>query len=549
MKFKCLLLCLLIFNFIEAQTYEIKYDEFYNNILVKNSSEIVLFAQNDFSLLTSQNQQKIYPEISTYYNYKEDFTVKKAILNNNKTIYTQIKTIDNGFTFELTDSIKKINGYTCKLALTSRNSNQIKIWYTNELKVKGSPKSIGSSLGLVLQLSINDNAITTVSSIKKLKKNIDLSLPKSTIYINAIDFEDELWKSKFTRIEVFKNDTINFTQLKNDHNEIKKFANGTVITKKIKIPELTANDQVFVDLVSYSQGDAYDRTGSVFVIFPNSKKQTFQSALYEGIATIPLYENNKKNEYRGFVATETYEPVLEIMRFFTPFGVQKFNTLKLKGRDWQNEVMYRQDISELNAALSNNEIILGTYIGNYDTNGHNVSLNISIHKGNTNLPKFDKVIPLFNTVNILEMAGQNYADLFENNNELKITFTLDETIENGILRYITTGHGGWAAGDEFLQKKNTVFLNGKVIYEFIPWRVDCGSYRNYNPASGNFENGLSSSDLSRANWCPGTITYPIYIPIGNLSKGTHTLSVKIPQGPKQGNSFSFWNVSGVLLGN
>jgi hypothetical protein len=70
----------------------------------------------------------------------------------------------------------------------------------------------------------------------------------------------------------------------------------------------------------------------------------------------------------------------------------------------------------------------------------------------------------------------------------------------------------------------------------------------FNPASGNFNDGLSSSDLSRSNWCPGTATNPIYIELGDLKAGTHTIQVKIPQGPNEGGSFSAWNVSGVLLG-
>ena len=52
--------------------------------------------------------------------------------------------------------------------------------------------------------------------------------------------------------------------------------------------------------------------------------------------------------------------------------------------------------------------------------------------------------------------------------------------------------------------------------------------------SGNFDNGLSSSDLSRANWCPGTITQPNYIILGDLPKGKHTITIKIPQGEPVG---------------
>lgn len=91
-------------------------------------------------------------------------------------------------------------------------------------------------------------------------------------------------------------------------------------------------------------------------------------------------------------------------------------------------------------------------------------------------------------------------------------------------------------------------LNGKEVFSFIPWRQDCGAYRLYNPASGNFNDGLSSSDLSRSNWCPGTATNPITIELGDLKAGTHTLQILIPQGEPEGVSFSAWNVSGVLLG-
>ena len=97
-------------------------------------------------------------------------------------------------------------------------------------------------------------------------------------------------------------------------------------------------------------------------------------------------------------------------------------------------------------------------------------------------------------------------------------------------------------------EKNTILLNGQEAFSFTPWKTDCGSYRNYNPASGNFENGLSSSDYSRSNWCPGTTTNPIFIDLGNLKAGEHSITVKIPQGADEGNSFSAWNVSGVLVG-
>ena len=70
-----------------------------------------------------------------------------------------------------------------------------------------------------------------------------------------------------------------------------------------------------------------------------------------------------------------------------------------------------------------------------------------------------------------------------------------------------------------------------------------------NPVSGNFWNGISSSDYSRSGWCPGTATNPVYIDLHDLAPGRHTVTVAIPQGENEGGSFSHWMVSGVLLGN
>jgi len=236
------------------------------------------------------------------------------------------------------------------------------------------------------------------------------------------------------------------------------------------------------------------------------------------------------------------------MRFFTPFGIKQYNHIQLKNKIWQESVTYRQEISELVPALDNQEVYIGTFIGNYDKGGHKISLNITLHNEEKQVAKSTIAYPVFNTTNVMEMAGQEYATMFDNEKGLEITFTLDQDLKNAKLRYITTGHGGWENGDEFLPKKNTILLNNEIVFSFVPWRTDCGSYRLLNPASGNFENGLSSSDYSRSNWCPGMATNPVYIDLGDLKAGKHKVSVKIPQGENEGGSFSAWNVSGVLIG-
>jgi len=148
----------------------------------------------------------------------------------------------------------------------------------------------------------------------------------------------------------------------------------------------------------------------------------------------------------------------------------------------------------------------------------------------------------------MEMSGQNYGKLFKNDT-LKVIFKLPENINNPKLLYTTTGHGGWGNGDEFNPKLNQIFIDGKQIFKVVPWRTDCATYRFCNPASGNFSNGISSSDLSRSNWCPATLTPPYFIPLNNIIKGKHILEVVIDQGDDEGNSFNHWSISGVIVGD
>jgi hypothetical protein len=285
-------------------------------------------------------------------------------------------------------------------------------------------------------------------------------------------------------------------------------------------------------------------------MIPTDKKQSFLDGLNNGADKLPVYENGNGKKYQGIAATADYNPPVELMRFFTPFGVKHFNDrVTLKNKNWQDSVYYRQEISDYASLLSDQEVYIGAFIGNYDKGGHLISMNVTIHNDEDLNKPLKKLIPLFNTLNIMEMTGQEYSTLFDSENGLEVEFELTENLKNAQLRYITTGHGGWENGDEFVQKKNMVLIDGKVVFDLIPWREDCGSYRLYNPVSGNFQNGLSSSDYSRSNWCPGTVTNPYLIDLGELKAGKHKVKVIIPQGKSEGSSFSAWNVSGVLIGD
>lgn len=551
----CFFACLFLIGMATASAQgskdviKVTYQKSSNGKVMQNQDPVILFTSNDETVLTSQkiiDGKASYPFERFFVNRANQSYYQVAEFGKDRFAITVDPELIAKQDIKITDETKMIAGYKCRKATMSVRSNSIDLWFTEDLKVKGAPSELGQGLGLVLETVRNGSYAITATKVEKIKTiPTALRLPKTSDFVDELTYKDLLWRSRFTDLQIFKKEQINFVNdVKSD--SVLRFANGTIILKKVKVPEIKKGSNIFVELVEQSNGDAYDRTGSVFLI-PMDQELSFLNGLQQGAKALPVYENGNGKQYQGVVRTNNYSPLIELMRFFTPFGVKQFNQNKLKGKNWQDSVMYRQDITEFHSVLTDREVWIGTFIGNYDGGGHRVSLNLTIHSGFSDRTEPQKVMSLFNTTNVMEMAGQDYATMFDVDKGVEMTFTLDADVKNAQLRYITTGHGGWGNGDEFVPKENTIYLDSKEAFKFTPWRVDCGSYRLYNPASGNFSNGLSSSDLSRSNWCPGTLTNPVFIELGDLKAGTHTIRVQIPQGKPEGSSFSSWNVSGALI--
>ncbi|WP_294184500.1 PNGase F N-terminal domain-containing protein [uncultured Sphingobacterium sp.] len=533
-------------------TYVIQYNQSFNGNAAAHQNAILVYANEKETFVSSEKEmqgllQAPYERVVVERS-GGNALLKIAKLKDGSIILTKDSLALSKQKFNTTDVTKTILGYPCKKVETSINSNKIEVWYTDKLGVKGAPTELGQNLGLVLEVIRNGNTRTFATRVEKVKTIPDqLRLKGNEKLYDELAYKDLIWKNRFVQIPVFRKERIRFSDdVKSD--SILRFANGTVLVKKVRIPKIKTSDNVFVQLVEQSKGDAYDRTGSVFII-PTNKAQSFLDGMKNGVGTLPKYENGNGKAYQGVVKTASFEPIVELMRFFTPFGVKQFNYLQLKDKVWQDSVLYRQDVSELAGMLSGQEVYVGAFIGNYDKEGHEVSVELTIHPGfdAASQGNLKKTMSLFTTTNVMEMGGQEYGSMFDEEKGLRVSFHLDQDAKNVQLRYITTGHGGWGNGDEFVPKENRIFLNDSLLFKYTPWRNDCGSYRLFNPASGNFASGLSSSDLSRSNWCPGTLTPPIYIDLGDLKAGDHTMQVQIPQGAPEGTSFSSWNVTGTLL--
>ena len=174
------------------------------------------------------------------------------------------------------------------------------------------------------------------------------------------------------------------------------YAGGTLVLKRIQLPKLPAHYQTFLELHQRSNGDAYDRTGSVFVI-PEAYidlKPNFFDGINNHPDSLPLFIGHDGEHYQGirrglshlrqyYHSSFIYEPPVELMRFFTPFGVGQFNDrVQIDGLDWEDEAYYKQEVTDL-AQLLQGEVWIGVWIGNYDKGGHTVTLEIKSFPGDT----------------------------------------------------------------------------------------------------------------------------------------------------------------------
>lgn len=494
-----------------------------------------------------------YAEIKTYVDYQQD-SVFTLLEYPTEKFYSSYPFSDNDVVFS-EEGEETMLGYNCKRYKTSINSNTIEVWMTESLGFEATPlPGLGRLRGVMVRCMRNGAYVTDLKSVVNQKDApIDLIPVTKGTHLSSRALS-QLRKDKLVmRIPVFEDEQIHFADYEPLEGEIPfdttiHFSHGTLIVKRVKLPELPTHYQIFAEIHQRSNGDAYDRSASVFVI-PTEMAKSFKDGLVQSIDALPVFVGHDGQEYQGIMAEEDYLPPVELVRFFTSFGARHFNDrVQIDGLEWTEENYYKMEISELRDRL-HGDVLIGAFIGNYDRGGHKISLDLLAYPNDyewSQEPIKQHSLPLFNTCNVMEMSGQNYGRLFATDT-LEVEFEIPEGAENVRLRYISTGHGGWDNGDEFNPKENVIFIDGERCFTHTPWRCDCATFREQNPVSGNFWNGVSSSDLSRSGWCPGTATNPVYFGLNELKPGKHTLRVAIPQGKDEGESFSHWMVSGVIL--
>ena len=123
-------------------------------------------------------------------------------------------------------------------------------------------------------------------------------------------------------------------------------------------------------------------------------------------------------------------------------------------------IRHTADITELRPQLSGKEILIGAFIGNYDKGGHQISLELSIHPDQQKIVNNNFVLPVFNTTNVMEMAGQDYPTMFNSDKGVEVEFTLTKDLKDlkmlsyVILQLVTV------AGEQVMNlfQKRTLFI-------------------------------------------------------------------------------------------
>lgn len=368
-------------------------------------------------------------------------------------------------------------------------------------------------------------------------------------------------------VPVFEETHLYFdTALKNDtvpdNQDILRLDAGRVLLKKVTLPQYEKQASVQVMVSLKSNGDPWDKSGSLFVI-PKSADWSILDLEQEALKATD-FKDSLIGVMPYNIKGKIFKPNVELMRFMTPFGIGFFNDDKRVKElkpvyvpQWEDQVVWQQDITQL-LPLLEGEVYIGVFIDTWTKEGYEISVNLDFKESKIpNHTKREQIVrPILNTTKYA--SKQRFIDDFSRKT-LQVDLTVERRYKNARLYYIATGHGGHSEGDEFTKKENIIRLDDTIVKQFVPWRDDCASFRRYNPASGvwtepttwkgkEIEERIASSDYSRSNWCPGSEVLPETIDLGDLPAGNHTFEFAIPKAQSiDGDKINYWMVSAYLV--
>lgn len=350
-------------------------------------------------------------------------------------------------------------------------------------------------------------------------------------------------------------------------NDLVRIANGRILLRKVQLPAYAREVKATLRITFSSAGDPWDKSGSCFIIPAHQQKNIL--TIFNGDHDFPQASEAVEG-FKGIVAGEDFLPAVELMRFMTPFGAISERTRNRRPvyiPRWEEQVTWEQDVTD-RLSLMEGEFWIGIWADTWTNEGYIFSAELIIEESPWPCARKTQtqVLSLLNTVYYI--AGQGHVDIFARK-DIEINAEIPAHAKNVRLFYTTTGHGGHSGGDEFVARENIIRVNGSEVLRFTPWRDDCASFRRYNPSSGVWlrkdtayyldpvsrsyqykviEERIASSDLSRSNWCPGSVVPPEVVELSNWKPGINTFSFSIPEAQEARDPYlNHWLVSAWLV--
>ncbi|MCB9211744.1 MAG: hypothetical protein H6609_20475 [Ignavibacteriales bacterium] len=290
---------------------------------------------------------------------------------------------------------------------------------------------------------------------------------------------------------------------------IYRISNSKYVTRLSDKNLTKIGNKLNLDIVIKAACDNYDRIGNVFLSLINKGE---------------IYNQN------GLVST------VEIARFITPF---------MDKNKSPEEVPYTFDISNIAKILKDTELSSKyDFWIEFDVFGVPYAANEQISGCAGKNYTFFGTLTFSNSEDFKESNNQKLISLssFANFNNYKNTdvvgqtirtleFTTSTSIQNATLYLITSNHGANAGGEEYVRRNHYIYFDETLIDAYKPGGISCEPFRKYNTQSNGIYGRTERSDsewASWSNWCPGDVI-PIRIyDIGNVSAGTHSFKIEVP---------------------
>ncbi len=321
----------------------------------------------------------------------------------------------------------------------------------------------------------------------------------------VVVFEEILFYDGYSTLEKLANEIVPVPD------GVHRLKTSVVTTKLTKAQLDLFGDTIQMEVIIKAACDNYDRLGHVHLALVPKGAETYdmnEVDRYElGRFVTPFMDKNKqpdtvpyrynvnylKHVFKDKDLLENYDFWMELDVFGVPYAA---NT-EISGCSGRNDVFY----GSLNFITSDS---------------------IEQQEGNV-------LIPIFNKFTLRNYNEDNTDELYQTRKSADIT--IENNLPNCKLVLITSNHGANAGGEEYSRRRHFVYFNDNLVLNYKPGRRSCEEFRKYNTQGNGIYGSSTKTDeqwQSFSNWCPGDVIDTRVIELGDLTAGTHTFTIDVP---------------------